>query len=145
MIKEILLGDQIIKYDLQRKRVKNINIRIKRDISVHVSASRSVPIESIERILRERTDFILSALEKYKRLAEITEENAKDPNSILLFGQQMPIITVSGKKNQVVIEEGRILLTLKDPSDNAAKEKNLQNVGFYLLCAFELVYQSYRD
>ena len=147
MIKEILLGDQKIKYDLQRKKVKNINIRIKRDLSVHVSASRSVPMESIERILREKADFILSALAKYQRLEKQTKENAKDENTVLLFGEQMPIVTVSGKKNQAVIEEDRICLMLKDPSLSSAKEKTLQSAleGIFRSTVDEICRDIYPD
>ena len=55
MIKEILLGDRLIQYDLQRKKVKNINIRVKRDLTVHVSASPKVSQKRIEEITRERS------------------------------------------------------------------------------------------
>ena len=43
MIKEIKLNNTVIKYDLQYKKVKNINLRIKADGSVCVSANRKVP------------------------------------------------------------------------------------------------------
>lgn len=127
MIKEIKLGDKIVKYDLQRKKVKNINIRIKRDMSVHVSASPKVSQKDIERILREKSDFILSAIEKYRRLSATEKKRAANPGSIELFGSEMPVVTESGKKNQVVIKEGRIILTLKNTSDTSAREKSIRS------------------
>ena len=42
MIKEIILKDRRIEYELQIKAVKNINLRIKADRTVFVSASPSV-------------------------------------------------------------------------------------------------------
>lgn len=126
MIQEIILGDEAIRYDLQRKKVKNINIRIKRDLSVHVSASPKVAQRDIERILREKSDFILSAIKKYRKIASEEEKRAKNPCAVLVFGVELPIITESGKKNKALIEKEQITLTLKDTADKAAREKAIK-------------------
>lgn len=55
-----------ITYDLQYKRVKNINLRIKADGTVYVSANRRVPISVIEGFLISKKDFILKALKKFR-------------------------------------------------------------------------------
>ena len=125
MLKEIRLGDRLVSYDLQRKKVKNINIRIKRDLSVHVSAAPRVPQADIERILKEKSDFILSAIEKYESLAADAGKSLPDPNSIYVFGQKMPVVTVCAKKNGAILEGGQITLMLKDISDSAQREKVL--------------------
>ena len=65
MKKEIYLGTRKIEYDLERKRVKNINLRIKSDGTVHVSANTRVPTEVIERFMHEKSVFITRALDKY--------------------------------------------------------------------------------
>ena len=135
MIKEIMLGDILVRYDLQRKRVKNINIRIKRDMSVHVSASPKVSQKDIDRILREKSDFIISAIEKYRRLGVAEEKREASSDSIALFGGEMPIVTESGKKNKAVIEAERIILTLKDTSDTSAREKAIRSALDTLLKA----------
>lgn len=70
MIKEIKLNEKIIKYDLQYKRVKNINLRIKPDGSVHVSANRFHSQKLIESFLTSKADFITNALEKYEIRAQ---------------------------------------------------------------------------
>ena len=53
-------------YTLERKRVKNVNLRV-RGGEVFVSAPRWVPSAMIEGFLRERADFILGALERTER------------------------------------------------------------------------------
>ena len=65
MIKEIHLKDRKIEYELQYKTVKNINLRVKPDGKVCVSASRRVSVEFIEKFMQSKADFILKALEKY--------------------------------------------------------------------------------
>lgn len=127
MIKEILLGERLVRYDLKRKKVKNINIRIKHDLSVHISASPHVSQKSIEEILTEKADFILSALEKYESLALSDDFDAKDGDTVTVFGQKLPITTVSGKKDRANIGENEIILTLKDASDIALRQKVLNS------------------
>lgn len=55
-----------IKYFLTYKKVKNINLRVSADGTVHVSANNRVPVEVIEEFILSKADFILKALEKYK-------------------------------------------------------------------------------
>lgn len=64
MTHTVTAGDRKITYELTRKKVKNINLRIKPDGTVHVSASTAVTIAVIERFIRKRADFILGAIDK---------------------------------------------------------------------------------
>ena len=65
---ETTLGDRMIKYDLQYKKVKNINLRIKPDGSIKVSANKRVPQKIIDDFIISKADFIGRALEKYKNI-----------------------------------------------------------------------------
>ena len=64
MTHTVTVGDRKITYELTRKKVKNINLRIKPDGTVHVSASTAVTIAVIERFIRGRADFILGTMQK---------------------------------------------------------------------------------
>lgn len=66
MIREINLNGATIKYDLQYKKVKNINLRIKQGGGIFVSANRTVPIDVIERFIISKADFIKNALAEYE-------------------------------------------------------------------------------
>ena len=68
MIKLIKLYNETIQYDLQYKKVKNINLRIKPDGSINVSANKKVPQKVIDDFIISKGDFILHALEKYKNI-----------------------------------------------------------------------------
>ena len=68
MNREIILGDRTIKYDLQYKKVKNINLRIKPDGSINVSVNKRVPQKVIDEFIISKADFIVRALEKYKNI-----------------------------------------------------------------------------
>lgn len=65
MIRNVLSENAVIQYDLQYKKVKNINLRIRADGSVHVSANKHVPVNEIDFFVASKADFILKALQKY--------------------------------------------------------------------------------
>lgn len=133
MIKEILLERRLVRYELQRKNVKNINIRIKRDLTIHVSASPRLPITAIEDVLQEKSRFILSALEKYEAFAAKDNTSAVDDDHAVVFGQTLPIFTTIGGKNQAIIKSDRIELFLKSSDD---RERVLTSALDSLLCEF---------
>jgi len=56
----------MIKYILHIKNVKNINLRIKPDGTVHVSANRFVKRSVIDEFVKSREEFILKALKEYE-------------------------------------------------------------------------------
>ena len=64
--RKIRLGNQEVLYHHHIKRVKNLNLRIKTDGTVHISTSSNVPIQVIERFMKQKSDFILAAVEKMR-------------------------------------------------------------------------------
>lgn len=68
MIKEIIVSGRKIEYELTRKRVTNINLRIKPNGKVMVSAGYRVPEKFIEEFLISKADFISNALDKFERI-----------------------------------------------------------------------------
>jgi len=65
MEKFVVYNGEKILYQLEYKKVKNINLRIKPDRAVHVSANKRVKIEVIENFILSKGEFILRALKKY--------------------------------------------------------------------------------
>lgn len=80
MVREIEINNTTIQYDLQYKKVKNINLRIKTDGSINVSANKKVPQKVVDAFIISKADFILRALEKYKNMlvAEQKQYYAED-------------------------------------------------------------------
>ncbi len=64
------INNEIISYNLTYKKVKNINLRIKLDGSICVSANKRVSQKVIDDFLQSKADFILKTLEKYKYISE---------------------------------------------------------------------------
>ena len=70
MQKTIILNGREINYELEYKKVKNINLRIRPDGTVHVSANRFHPKSRIDALLYSNADMICRALDKYAAAKE---------------------------------------------------------------------------
>jgi predicted metal-dependent hydrolase len=82
MLKEIDLNGKTIQYNLTYKRVRNINLRIKTDGTVWVSANKRVLENEIENFLISKEKFILNALEKFRNLSYDKQIKYFDENEI---------------------------------------------------------------
>ncbi len=127
MIKRIKLLDRVIEYDLQRKMVRNINLRIKPDKTMTISANPRVQISRIERFILEKQEFILRALEKYDKKQETLPKPKQyvDGETVKVFGQNLTLKVFLSKKNYVEIDEPFINLYVKDIDDVSLKKRVL--------------------
>ncbi len=114
---------EVIEYELHIKSVKNINLRIRRDGSVTVSANRRVPLTKIENFIREKSEFILKAKEKYEDLGKSQEEN-----TVKILGCDYYLAVKSGNVNKATLGEREVFLTLKDETDENSKKLALDRL-----------------
>ena len=73
----VCAGGKKIKYILERKQVKNINLRVRPDGSVRVSASSRIDTSYIDDFVLSKVEFILKALEIFES-AETTERQFQE-------------------------------------------------------------------
>ena len=128
MIKRIKLLDREIEYDLQRKRVKNINLRIKPDKTITVSANPRVPENRIEKFILEKQEFILRALEKYGKMQKSLPKPKQyiDGETVKVFGRDLTLKVFLSKKNNVELAGSDIKLYVKDTNNLSLKKKVLE-------------------
>lgn len=75
MFKNIRLkNNKHIEYELHYKNVKNINLRIKSNGKIYVSANHAVSEKFIEDFIFSKSEFISKALEKYSQMSLKTQE-----------------------------------------------------------------------
>ena len=73
----VCAGEKKINYILERKQVKNINLRVRPDGIVKVSASPRVDESQIDDFVLSKAEFILKALERFES-AETTERQFQE-------------------------------------------------------------------
>ena len=125
MKRSVRLNGLDVPYTLERKGVKNLNLRIRAG-EVYVSASRWVPVGVIESFLQSRAEFILDAIERSgaKRVVRFAEGER-----FFYRGRSYPLALSRGAKNEVCVLEGKLLLSLREPADEALARRVLQ--GWY--------------
>lgn len=134
---------QMITYELVRKKVKNINLRIKPDGSVTVSANVRVSQAKIDAVIREKGDFILRALAKYAaERARCASVQYIDGEVLRILGNSVVLKVVEGKKEGITINGTEMRLTVQDKADVARKERL---VNRFFLCECRKVFGSAVD
>lgn len=130
MSKTIKLGNRIVTYNLQRKKVKNINIRVKRDLTINVSANDRVTVKQIEDALLLRAEFILRAIEAYEKMAAHAAlgQTYISGDIFTLFGKPKTLILKEGIENTAALANDTIMLTVKDANDFELKKATLQKL-----------------
>lgn len=65
--RQVKCGLAVIDYTLTRKPVKNINLRIKPDGKVLISANKRVPVSYIDNLIKDKQAYILRVLKNLKK------------------------------------------------------------------------------
>ncbi|MGN1480450.1 M48 family metallopeptidase [Porcipelethomonas sp.] len=99
----VTFNDKSIKCFIQRKKVKNINIRIKSE-GIYISASKSISKEYIKNLINKKEQFIVNALKK------INQESLKDSErqnikKVSYLGNIYPVKIIPDISEQVVFDE----------------------------------------
>lgn len=147
MIRTVSLNGQKITYDLTIKPVKNINLRIKADQSIHVSANDRVSEEVIDDFLISKSDYILNSLNRYAEMVKYIPKPKQYINgeSFRIFGHDRRLHVLEGKRNRIESDESYITLLVKDKNntDNFGKIvagskmfKKLNKIGSSQKCVF---------
>ena len=115
---------QIIYY-LERKPVKNLNLRIRRDGSVFVSASRCVPQTEIDRFVQSKAKLVLSALERFRQttLAKSQPKKYVSGETFCILGRNLRLKVLRAKKESISSDGAYIYLGVKDPMNCSRKSR----------------------
>jgi predicted metal-dependent hydrolase len=122
----INLNGRKIAYELVRKSVKNINLRIRPDCSVSVSANETIPASVIEKFLRKKSDYILSAIDKYAYRAKYVpnEHSFVTGESFRYLGKELRLKLMQGK-NEVKSDGVYLYLTVPDVENSESKSRQI--------------------
>ena len=127
---KIILENRELFYELSRKPVKNINLRVHSDLRITVSANKGVSIERINEFILSKADWILSALDKFESKKE---KLLNTENYFYLWGERFDLAVVEGRKNSIALSENNVIIALKDISDIDLKNR-LINELYALEC-----------
>ena len=119
---------QKIHYLLERKRVKNLNLRINRDGSVYVSANRLVSIERIDNFVTRKGGFILKAQKRFREIAskESLPKQYVSGELFSLLGREISLKVEQSAREGVSYDGGYLRLYVKESDDFAKKQRMIK-------------------
>ncbi|MBQ8177164.1 MAG: M48 family metallopeptidase [Oscillospiraceae bacterium] len=115
----VVCSGREIRWILTRKRVKNLNLRIKPDGFVYVSANSRVTIAHIEDFIREKSDFILDALDRYETKSmepqlPLADEIYENGDTFSYFGEYYTLRIEISPKEAVFLHNKEIIVRTKN-------------------------------
>lgn len=114
-----------IEYEIIRKNVKNINLRVKRDSSVVVSANKLVPKAAIEAFVLKNAEKIIAASER--NIASQINPTLENGSKIMFLGKSYDLCIKESSRNSYFIEDNEIIFFVSD-IHNADTRLNVYNM-----------------
>lgn len=125
----ICYGNEKIRFDIERKNVKNINLRVKPNLEVSVSANDDVPLEYIKEFVTSKAKWINRNLDYYKKTEKIDQGKKEYINgeSFRYLGRQYRLKTFESEEEIVKYFRGYIHLYTNDLFELDQKENLIEN------------------
>ena len=115
----------LLTYTLERKSVKNINLRILRDGSIHASANVRVSAERVDAFVLSKESYIRQAQSRFAGQAErAPEARSYDTGErFWILGKPFVIRTEQGSRVSAVQQDEVLLLKVPDPTSLEQRRK----------------------
>ena len=125
----IIYNDKQIKYTLEIKKVKNVNLRIKDDGKIFVSANENVPFTFIDDFILKQGKFILNTLNKFNQL-NIYKNNDKQyisGETFYILGKNIRLKVIESNEEKIFNDTIFLYIYTKNALDFNKKKKIVDN------------------
>ena len=126
--RSIVVENQEISYYLERKNVKNLNLRVRKDGSVFVSANEMIPCEEIDNFIHSKGYYIFSAIDHFSKLEKQKPQPKQYVSGETFFIQGRGLrLQVSHSKKDVISSDGVYIFLKVNDVNNVEKKRRLTN------------------
>lgn len=114
-----------ITYYLERKPVKNLNLRIRKDGSVWVSADESIPCEEIDAFVVSKALYILNAVDRFHEMAQYRPQPKQyvSGETFSIQGRSLRLKVTPSARDSISSDGIYIHLQVKDLHDFERKRR----------------------
>lgn len=130
----IKINNKNVKCVIERKKVKNINIRIKQDGILYISASKNISTNKIISIIKNKEKFIINALDKITQNNSLTTEKEKF-NKVYYLGTAFCVNFILCENNSVYFSNEKFTVHI---SSDDLQTKRLTLKKWYMEKAVDL-------
>ena len=110
-------------YWLERKRVKNINLRVCENGGIHVSAAAYVPAEYVDAFVISKEKWIEEAVRRQRGRREAEEKTYEEGETFRVLGRNRMLRIKKGETEKAVLAEDELYLTVKETTDYRGKKR----------------------
>ena len=121
----ILYAGAPLRYLLEQKSVKNLNLRIRRDGSVFVSAHPAISIERIDAFVAGKGGYIRSAQKRFQEMAQYAPKPKQyvSGETFYLLGRGVRLSVEKNVRDTIWNDGVYLHLQTKDPDDFSKKQR----------------------
>ena len=125
----VLLEGKPLEYTLERKNVKNVNLHVRKDGSVYVSANAFVSAHQVDDFLVSKAHFILNAQRRFRMQAEMRPQPKQyvSGETFYIQGRALRLKVTQASRNRTFTDGVHIFLELKDLSDCTKRQRMVSN------------------
>lgn len=126
---QIEYANKIIDFVVTRKKVKNVNLHVKPDMTIEVTANERVPIDFISNFVKSKGSWILKHVGNFKEVQPYkqSEREYVSGESFKYLGKQYRLrVQQTSEEEMVKYFRGFIYLHVKDPNNFSRKAKLME-------------------
>lgn len=123
--RKITYNHTIIEYNLTLKPVKNINLRVKPDGQINVSANPRIPLNKIDDFVYQNHDFIFQALKKYetqRKEKSLETKQYQNGETFRFLEKNLTLVLTEGEQEFVRYDDSFLYLQVQDIHDLSIKK-----------------------
>ena len=125
--------EKILGYEVHRKKVKNINLRIRPNMEIYISAPMNLHSDYIENFICSKEKWIKQVLQKIEEAKQnqlpsqyLSGEKHK------YLGKEYELEVKQGNSNRVSLKEGKIILTvISNIFENSDEKKKVMEKWYF--------------
>ena len=115
----IVVEGREIFYHLERKNVKNLNLRVRKDCSIFVSANETISCEEIDRFIFAKASRILKAIDHFSEMERYKPKPKQYVSGETFFiqGRGLRLQVSQARKDSITTDGVHMFLEAKDIND----------------------------
>lgn len=124
-VRTIYAKGREISYSLERKNVKNLNLRIRKDGSVYVSASRNISCKEIDEFVYSKASYVIKAIDYFMELTQYKPQPKKyvSGETFTIQGRGLRLQVSQAERESISSDGIYIYLAVKDVNDFERKSR----------------------
>ena len=104
MRRELWVNGMDLSYEWEKKRVKNLNLRVRPDGSIHVSTAGWVPVAAVDDFVRSRADLIQKARLRWQNERPSEAFAVEDGAVLPCMGREMTLMLRNGSPKGAAVQ-----------------------------------------